>query len=270
MIRVWQSYSCNNSGAYRLVARFASAELAREVAGELEEFFVAHAAEVDADNDSDDIPTRAQLELASRHGFTWTHRFSPTGRPDDAPALVVHDSALVVHHYNGSFGDLLAYFEQRGATVDHQQGSTISVTVLFRPPADADFETDLSIMFQLFVPADPDDQQIDELLIPWKEDHSVEGSVAWFRDPSTVAFHVPIHPRDLAHLKQWLADRRVERPVIQIGDTSNLTRLRAIARARCASCGGALEYLDPRLHDIETPQLVCRPCGGFYDLETFT
>jgi hypothetical protein len=23
------------------------------------------------------------------------------------------------------------------------------------------------------------------------------------------------------------------------------------------------------LHDIEAPQLVCRPCGGLYDLSTF-
>ncbi len=24
------------------------------------------------------------------------------------------------------------------------------------------------------------------------------------------------------------------------------------------------------LHDIESPQLVCKPCGGLYDLEAFT
>lgn len=26
---------------------------------------------------------------------------------------------------------------------------------------------------------------------------------------------------------------------------------------------------DPRIHDIDTPQLVCKPCGGLYEVSTF-
>jgi hypothetical protein len=29
------------------------------------------------------------------------------------------------------------------------------------------------------------------------------------------------------------------------------------------------QYLDPRIHDIETAQLMCKPCGGLYDVAPF-
>ena len=96
------------------------------------------------------------------------------------------------------------------------------------------------------------------------------GRVAWFRDAGTVGIWLPIDPFDVANVKSWLAKHRVEPVVIQLSAPDDEKLFGALATARCTACAGKLEYLDPRLHDIESPQLVCRPCGGFYDVATFT
>ena len=113
-VQIWQSYSCNNSSSYRLVARFATAADARAASAELDTLLAAHAREIDARDGYRREPSAVQRDLAAKYGFTWSE-------------------------------------------------------------------------------------------------------------------------------------------VISWGD-------------ECRSCDGGLDYLDPRLHDIAAPQLVCRPCSGFYDV----
>lgn len=47
---------------------------------------------------------------------------------------------------------------------------------------------------------------------------------------------------------------------------SELEDFEALAKAHSHACGGTLEYQHPGMHDLETPQLLCRPCGGFYEV----
>jgi hypothetical protein len=274
-IQLWQSYSCNNSSSFRMIAKFATAETAAEIAAELEEFFHVHAAEVDGQDHDSEEPSQTQLELGDKYGFTWTSGlyWGSGGLIGDEPALYVEDKVLVVQHtYCGGFGDLPRYLATRGATsVDHKDSSSVDITLLFRSTRDTDatLEAELAELFAQLDPDDPNDTFVDELRTPWHLDHEVGGSVAWFRDAGTVGIHAPIDPRDLANLKIWLGERGIDQPVIRIGEKSDFETFWAIANARCTACQGALDYLDPRLHDIETAQLVCKPCGGLYELATF-
>lgn len=237
MIRIWRSYACNNSSSFRLIALFETPALAAEVTGELRAFLRVQAEQVDATLlDDDTVPSPAQLELAKRYGFEPRGQLQWGGGrlTGDEPILICEgDTVVVQHDYCDGFQELLGYFAARGAATDHEYGSQIELSMLFT--------------------AAPD------LEMPWP---------AVFRDASTVGAYLTIEPKSFATLKTWFAERGIA-PVIQIADASVRALFARIARARCTACGGGLEYLDPRLHDIETPQLVCKPCGGLYDLSAF-
>jgi len=78
-----------------------------------------------------------------------------------------------------------------------------------------------------------------------------------------------LSPADLPAFQHWLAQHGVKEASLRWCEPTDEALFLAIAKARCTACARPLEYLDPRLHDIETPQLVCTSCGGFYDLATF-
>ena len=84
-----------------------------------------------------------------------------------------------------------------------------------------------------------------------------------------MGLHFPIAPTDLPAFKGWLAEHGIEKASIRLCEYADVDKFGVIAKARCTACDGALEYLDPRLHDIDTEQLACRGCGGLYDLSTF-
>jgi hypothetical protein len=235
-IRIWQAYSCNNSSYYRLVAQFADATLASAAVEPLSKFIDENWGEID-------------------------------GREDDQPWVFVEDEVLFVFHSQCSgFGSVGSFLEERGASVDEQDHSEIQIAVLFRAPTG---EPTLDrVLAQVFAQIAEGEGEVQPLKAPWVENEPY-GTASCFRDAGTVGLCMPIDPRDLAGFKRWLALQGVDRPVIRIGDPNDKLTFATIADARCRSCNGALEYLDPRLHDIEAPQLVCRPCGGFYDLAAF-
>ena len=124
-VRVWQSYSCNNSSSYRLVARFANASSATETAAELGAFFAEHATQMDevieaADYEFPDESPAAAQALAKKYGFEWKNVLSwgDEGLQGDEPAIATEGDVLVVYHtYCGGFGEELPlYLSARGAT----------------------------------------------------------------------------------------------------------------------------------------------------------
>jgi hypothetical protein len=274
MIRIWQSYSCNNSSSYRLVARFADAAIARATADELERVLPAHAAEVDARPDYDEAPSRTTLELGHKYGFEWPDlMYWASGHlTRDLPHVAVEGATLVVMHTYCDAGlgrGLEMYVEKRGAfSVHTDDTSMIEVTLLFRaaPGVIDGLDDELDAMF---AQRNRRDFTVTRLRAPWVMHEKAYGALSYFRDAGTVGLHFPLDPRDLEHLKAWMRSRGIAQHVIRIGNKADLRELEAIRTARCASCSGALEYLHPALHDIETPQLVCRPCGGFYEVGTF-
>jgi hypothetical protein len=278
-VRVWQAYSCNNSSNYRLIARFADAETAKDVARELTAFLSAHATELDDRGDYSEEPSQAQRDLAAKYGFAVSE---PMHWGDDVlggnePDVIVHDKVLIVHHNycGGGFGEgIPAYLAARGARTEPESSSDLSVAVLFRytPGANPQLDTELAEMFselELGNPNEYGEVSVDRVRGAWAGDYESYGNIAFFRDRGAVGLAFPLDPRDLENVTAWLAERGVENPSLQI-DVPGVSRtFAAIARARCKSCDGRLDYLDPRIHDIEARQFVCKPCGGLYELAVF-
>jgi len=270
-IKIWQSYSCNNSSSYRLVARFADAKTATATATELAAFFTAHAEQMDAVMEEggfpDDNPEAAQ-QLAKQYGFAWDDvlTWGDEMLTGDEPTLATEDNVLVVYHtYCGGFGKgIPAYLTARGATVDQESRSAPTLSVLFdhvpSPALDADLDRLLAQV--------EDSEEVEPLDAPWGG-REMYGSAAFFRDPDTVGLYFPIAPEDFDTFRTWLASHGITRSSIRVCEYGDQVVFAAVAAARCTACNGPLRYLDPRFHDIETEQLVCKPCGGLYELSTF-
>lgn len=275
MIRIWQSYSCNNSSSYRVVATFTDAATAASVEKELDELMPIHAAEVDARGEYLDEPTAATRALGDKYGFVWGDLMAWGTGPliHDQPNIFVEDTVLIVQHTycGGGLGSGLdAYLEARGATVSSEDSSDVMVSLIFRTPRKIDYlDDELAKMFEQRG-EDPDDFSVEPLSAPWDMDEEAYGDFTYFRDAGTVGLHFPLDPRDLQHIKNWLRLRGIDQYVIRIQHGDDKLDFEAIRKARCTSCGGALEYLHPALHDIESPQLVCKPCGGLYEVSAFT
>ena len=254
-IRVWTSYSCNNSSSYRLVARFADAARAKAIAAELAELLGGL---------EDGYRNSGLQAMARLYGFDWLDE--GWGGDEDGPHVIVDDTLLVVlHDYCLGFGPgVPAYLIEQGAKIEQESWADIHASLLFRPSSDPRLSEELDALIAQQV---DDAGMIKGFRAPWVR-RPTGGKLAWFRDPGCVGVVFPIDARDLVHLRAWLAERGIE-AVLQIEPADDLPLFLALSRARCTACEGPLEYLDPRLHDIEAPQLVCKPCGGLYELAAF-
>ncbi len=266
-IKIWQTYSCNNSSSFRMVARFSDAASAQTVTTELEEFLAVHAAEVDARAGYSDDPTQVSIELGKKYGFVWSDLLFWSSGPlvEDMPELFVEEHVLIVQHTycGGGFGDgLPAFLVARGAKVEPETERDIRMSILFRPSTDPYLDDELTT---LFAQRTDDDSAF---RAPWTKNDAY-GNFSCFRDAGVVGLHFATDPNDIANVKAWLRLRGIENPVIRIDMRDDAIDFDEIGKARCRSCGGPLEYLHPGIHDIEAAQLVCRPCGGFYDLAAF-
>jgi hypothetical protein len=103
---------------------------------------------------------------------------------------------------------------------------------------------------------------------PWGGPTSMAEAVC-VRDPGAIGMAFWIRPDQVHAFKAWLAGFGVTNAVMRLEDREDFELFSALAAARCGSCNGVLQYLDPRLHDIDAPQLLCGPCGGLYDLAAF-
>ena len=249
MIKIWHSYSCNNSSSYRLIARFATHELATAVGAELIELVTG----------LEDRRNSGLQALSCVYGFDW----SGYGSADELSATV--DGELLIVHHEWCLGmgpGLPAYLTERGGTLGHATAASVQVSVLFRCSPDPRLDEALAT-----ITAQPVGE-INPFEAPWVERRE-RGTFTFYRDAGMVGLWFPTDPRDLVRLRDWLEEHSVERPVILLDSFEDRQLFTALATARCTACGTTLEYLDPRLHDIESPQLVCRPCGGLYEVETF-
>ncbi len=248
MIKVWHSYSCNNSAAYRLVSRFPDAAIAAEVAAELDEFFVAQEKARGRSR-----RTSALATLARTYGAADWMDYSSGNL-----GVFAQDETLVIYHTMCL--DLgpgpAAFVEDRGGTPEQTSAAHLQLSVLFRVEASVERYDEIAALFAELV-----DGSLKQT--PWA--HFAPDNVVWFRDPKTIGVHLSIRGDEVAAFKAWLG---IDDAVYQIDRFDNRDLFSALAAARCASCNRKLGYLDPRLHDIETAQLVCG-CGGLYELSTY-
>lgn len=246
-VRIWQSFSSNNSSNYRLIARFGDAKKATEVAAELQLL-------------------RGERALPQAIGFDWDEWF-PYGDEED-PTIAAEGEVLAVYHsyclgYPEAFTNWL---RARGGEVEPQRGMPPQVSVLFGlPPASDALQQELS---KIFEPKDPDAKN------PWDSRPHWNANLPWnerapssfFCDGDTVGFSVPIRPMDLPVLKQWLEDRGVSRPTLRLCAYDDTAKFATIAAARCSGCGGSLRYVEPARYGLDAEQLGCAACGAMYEL----
>lgn len=272
-IKIWNSYSCNNSSSYRLVARFADAAAAKDAAAELVDFLLVHAKEMDevmADGDFPSEPPPAARAFAKKYGLTWGRRPLTWGDEmlgGDEPSVLTEGEVLVVYHdYCGGFGDgIPGFLKARGATrVDDEDTGTPHVSVLFPYRQSEALDADLA---QLFEQVDDEIRDVEPLKTPW-EGREAYGRGAFFNDGATVGLYLPILPDDVPALRGWLASHGIERLSMRICEDADEDKFFAMANARCISCHAKLEYWSPRLQDIDHEQVACRGCGGMYEMAT--
>jgi hypothetical protein len=278
-IEVYRSFSCNNSSSYRLVARFADAARAEEVATELREFLTLHAQEMDSNPGGYfEGPSPAATALAEKYGFTWTDSlgWGDDMQEGDEPKLVVEDKVLVVWHgYCNGFGEgVPEYLRKRGANVDPEGYERPNLSALFRLPATTSTDEDrlatlrdaLANMFSTIRPTG----EMFHFKPPWADDDGW-GDASYFFDGKTVGMYFPILPEEIDAFKKWMTtEAGAIDPVLRLCQESDHLRFRAIHNARCTACKTEpLEYLDPRVHKIDSEQLACAKCGGMFELQPF-
>jgi hypothetical protein len=277
-IKIWQSYSCNNSSSYRLVARFSDATTAQAAASDLDAFFKAYAVEMDAIVEANDYtwPDRwppGAVEFASKYGISLDRDalgWGDEGLTGDEPELVVEDRTLLVYHsYSGGFGKAVpAYLSARGATeVEREETGSPTLTVLVSyAGGNKKLDGELKKLAAQIDNERSPSRQVDELETPWKS-RSRYGEAAFYRDAKTVGMVLPFVPRDLVNLRGWFTKHGLDAS-IRLCEPADATELAACAGATCEACGGVLELWHPRLRDVETAQMVCGSCGGMYEMST--
>jgi Zn ribbon nucleic-acid-binding protein len=276
-IKIWNSYSCNNSSSYRLVARFANHATAQAAATDLDVFFKAYAIEIDALVEANDFtwpdewPPGA-LAFAKKHGFAWGREvlsWGDTGLTEDEPEIAVEDEVLLIHHSycGGGFGKgVPAYLAARGAKVEREQSENPWLTLLFSY-AGGSKKLDGELK-KLFAQVDEESREVEPLVTPWKG-RECYGSAAFYRDAKTVGMVIPFEPPDLPSIRAWLTKRGITKPSIRLCEPADEEKLAAIAGAKCEACAGALELWHPALRDVDTEQMACVSCGGMYEIATF-
>ncbi|MDF2696758.1 MAG: hypothetical protein K0S65_5141 [Labilithrix sp.] len=279
-IRVWHSFSCNNSSSFRIVGKFRDASDAQAAATELTGF-LAEATPLAAQlrrrqrvlTEATSFPfTESMDALASEHGFDWSGMIAD-GVYDDELEVLTEDSTIILYHpYCLGLGtDLPAYLRARGAEVEAARAGDPTISVLFRLPEEATkLTTDLAAFF---AQADAsEDTRSWKIHPPWSTVATTFArttDIAFFCDGKTIGFYLPIDPSRIAMVKEWLTQSGVQNMRLRVCELPDLAKFRTIARARCEHCQTPLEYLDMVDHQIAADQLACSRCGGMFDLAAF-
>ena len=278
-IRVWRSYSSNNSTSYRIIGRFEDANAAAETAVELNGFFkeamplAEHLYRPRKLNAATSFPfTEAVDALAKKHGFDWAGLIAADAYDDELEVVAEGSTIILYHPYCLGLGeDLPSYLRARGAAVEGQQAGDPAVSAIFRLPDDgASMRAELTAFF---AQADShEDTQGWTIKPPWSSAltvYSRSTELAFFCDRKTAGFYLKTDPSGVALLKTWLERAGVREYSLQICELADLAKFRTIARARCEGCQIPLEYIDMREHAIAADQLACSACGGMFDLDAF-
>jgi len=283
-VRIWQSFSCNNSSSYKLVARFKEAKLAEAAAEELRAFFAEHAQQIDDSFDDGqgftlaDEPTPAALALAEKHGVTWKDGLiwgdeSPTYWLPTVAA--VGPSLMIYHGYCGGFGDdLPKVLAALGAECEPEDTGQVAISVRFST-ASPEARAVADELAPYFAQAAAEDRSIylNEWPIqpPWqpKGDPGYDewDQVAFFDDGQTCGFVTPFHLDDVSALRGYLEGKGVSNYHIELDEEDAFARYQAVSMGHCPECDvGGLRFLDAAEHGTESDQVACPQCGGMFDI----
>jgi len=239
-IRVWRSFSCNNSNSYYLVGRFASAAAAQEAAASLPEQFEA----------LDELEETPWME--GEHPDYW-----------------VEGSTVVVYH--GYCGGLHDVHLPGALSTDLEDSSAPMLAVL----ALADGERGKELIAQLsayFAQGTTTPGTDDWNMAPWGEElrYSIFGTDSlWWTDGSALAFRVPFD-WEPARVRGYLERAGAKSIVIELCDEPLSSAIRTLVDSKnlCPECKSDQVKLVGFEAGIEEAQLVCSGCGGMFTLAT--
>jgi len=234
-VQIWNSFSCNNSSDYRLVAWFEDPAVATRVGRELREFFVAYGEEFDRVCEENDYtipetPMPTAEALAAKYGFEWNAgdilAWGDEGLTGNAPDVEVVGATLAIYHdYCGGFTDnIRRALAAAGAEVEEELRCPPDLSVRFvLPPAEAGekMATELATFLN--------QSSVKEYLHdfdapPWGSARLTgdASAVRWYRDGSRFGFKMPFPPAGLDDLKVYLARSEVTELDMRLCDPQEL------------------------------------------------
>lgn len=221
-VQVWNSFSCNNSSDYRLVARFADAGVAAKMGTKLREFFVRYGNEWDTyceEHDysiPEDAPLPSAAALAKELGFSWNASdilsWGDEGLRDNEPDVAVIGTTLAVFHdYCGGFTDnIVQALARAGATVEPEARRPPDLSVRFLLPDGEPGEQMATALATFLGQKATKEYMSDFSAAPWG-DSRLMGSpedIFYYRDGQRFGFKMPLVPAALDDVKRYLAGMR--------------------------------------------------------------
>lgn len=280
---VFRSFSCNNSGGYYLVARFADPTRAAAIAHDLGELVRARAA---LDPDHTGTPEVAEAPIYAvfdamgvRDGFDWRGILDIGPYSTEDLAIDVDGGRLIVEHsYCDGFGtDLGAYLEANGARVEAVSWGTPFVSIFFRTPEPPSGALDQIVeQLRAFFEHAEETKPKGWRSVPWNVGQGEERHVSlsaddehrFFHSGRSIAFYLPLDIHLMRDLVTRLESAGAERLSARVFEARDREIIDALATARCLSCAESdLELFDRDDHDLTQDQLVCRRCGGMFELD---
>ena len=236
-VQIWNSFSCNNSGDYYLVARFADAKKAAKMSTEISSFFYHHAEQADAHDEILDEATPAAIAFGKKYGVKWTDalRWGDDVLSGDTPSVEVADGTLVIYHeYCGGFGDELpAILKKAGAKVSSDSGAP-RLACRFTLPSGkageglaAELAEFLEQRTKFEFVSDFEDEA------PWggaKLPNEMAKNVVWGSDGKTFAFTLPFGISGLDDLKSYLKGKKVKDASITLCDDAAVKAIEKLAK----------------------------------------
>jgi len=240
----WNSFSCNNSSDYRLVARFESPQAASAMKKTLAKFFTQHAVEQDEffrgynDDEYDydeyfDKVSAAAEALGKKYGHQWReplHWGDGDGHEGDEPGVwSVGDTVVVYHTYMGGFGDLSKVLAKAGATLV-DKGEVANAPV-FRvefdlPVKDPEaFEAELQQFFaQRHTQAYKSDWELRSEAndCAWGEGNGSVGDVTFALENGHCVFTYSMRPDYLENLQAYLKKTKVRSLTIRVASKQDV------------------------------------------------
>ncbi len=256
----WNSFYCNNSSDYRLIAKFDTAKQARAKVKELQAMLQKHADEYDELADGDDFewpgpPTKTLERFGAKYGHKIQEFliWGEEGLNDDMPSVGTVDSTLVLFHgySSGGFGpDIPTILEKAGASnIDVDTGMPLIYAEFTLRKGCEEFADSLAA----YVDQREEGEDLDEWMLspPWESNGEQKGcvdEVAFARlSKGRCRFVLPVNPGDMESMSAALKD--------------NATKL----VVRIASKEDLAEVLDTELESGESEDIDSTDATGLFD-----
>lgn len=242
----WNSFSCNNSSDYRLVAKFDDPKTAATMKKELDKFFAKHAEEIDELQQGDDFDyddlfetiSEAAKKLGKKYGHTWKEGMTwgdDVLSEDEPGTWVLGDTLVVYHTYMGGYGELSKLLVKAGATLLEKgdaTGAPILWVELDLPAKGGEaFGQELAEHFEQRHSVEwlhDWNLRIQETDYAWGEGNGSAKDVTFALDGEHVTFTFAMRPNYIENLQAYLKRNKTRNVVMRIATKKDVSENRKL------------------------------------------